>query len=130
MKPFQRRCLAACIFALAFILFYEARGQRLVGFSSEPPGAALQGFWEQIGLGSFVVVIGAILIFKLRPSTQVVSIPGAELAVYALGLGLLIGTALVSWTHVLKKFPEHSSDLLSHRRGAVCFQHGGVGRGP
>jgi hypothetical protein len=30
MLPLQRRTLAACVFALAFILFYEARGERLI----------------------------------------------------------------------------------------------------
>ena len=30
MNPLQRRVLALCIFALAFIFFYEARGTRLI----------------------------------------------------------------------------------------------------
>jgi hypothetical protein len=112
MKPYQRRFLAGCIFALAFILFFEARGQRLVGrWEENPPGTVVQGYWEHIGLGAVVVAIGAILILTLPLSESRLPIPKVELGVYALGLGLLIGTAVVSWTHVRAKLFEDRSDL-------------------
>jgi uncharacterized membrane protein len=101
MPPLQRRTLAICIFALSYILFYEARGQRLVEiFQEETParGEALrEHYWAQTSMGAFVLVIGTFLICALRRKGQVVEIGQIELAVYALALGMLLGTAVVSW---------------------------------
>ena len=98
----QRRTLAACIFALAFILFYEARGQRMISFERETPiasqNSALTHYWEQTTAGIFVLAIGAVLIVALRRHGQPLNIPRPELVVYGLAVGVLLGTAVVSWS--------------------------------
>ena len=100
----QRRTLAACVFAFAFILFYEARGERLVTFentSQQDSGAAVeQHFWEQCTAGTFVLLLGALLIATLRRPSRPVVIPPIEIAIYAVAIGILLGTAVVSWTVV------------------------------
>ncbi|HEY3324634.1 MAG TPA: hypothetical protein VGP72_29550 [Planctomycetota bacterium] len=111
MTPYQRRALAAAIFAFTFILFYEARGERLI--SHEPidvgtdfpverdagtaPPAAVANFRQQIEIGVFVLALGSVLLVVLRRKGQRLDIPVGEWVAYALGLGILIGTAVVSW---------------------------------
>jgi hypothetical protein len=106
MLPIQRRTIAACVFALSFILFYEARGQRLIAYEteshSEARALAVKNYSEQTGAGLFVLVLGALLIVTLRRKGQSLQIPRWELTVYALALGLLLGTAVVSWSVVAR----------------------------
>src|ERR1051326_696286 len=101
MLPLQRRTFAICIFAFSFILFYEARGQRLLDLYNEavPEGsAALEDhFWTQVSMGAFVLVVGTFLIFVLRRKGQRLELGRGELAAYALAVGILFGTAFVSW---------------------------------
>jgi len=111
MHPFQRRAFAICIFALAFIFFYEARGQRLVKWvSSETVEAAelAAHFWQNITAGVFVLLIGGLLLFVFRVPIVLPenverpprTIPALELAFFALAVGVLIGTAIVSWMFI------------------------------
>lgn len=100
MNAFQRRFFAACIFALVFILFYEARGERLISWehdSSPSKSAVMEEFWGHTGAGIFVLSIGSLLLFTLKRSDVKVPFTGGELAAYALALGILIGTAIISW---------------------------------
>jgi hypothetical protein len=100
MPPLQRRTLATCIFALAFILFYEARGQRFVSGERETQASAQLAkdtYWEQTSLGIFVVVMGSLLIATLRRPGHNPVYSFVELAVYAFGIGVLMGTAYSSW---------------------------------
>ena len=104
MSPYQRRAFAACIFALAFIFFYEARGERLISVGDneqQPANASLkEHYWESIGAGVFVVALGAILLFTLRRSDRIVRFSSTELCLFALGVGVLLGTAIVSWVRI------------------------------
>lgn len=105
MSPSQRRTFAACIFAMAFIFCYEARGTRLIlwGGGADVSGglSRVSHFWHQVGVGAFVLAIGALLLAVLRRPGQTDSKwSAAECWAYALGLGVLIGTALVSWLRV------------------------------
>ena len=105
MLPLQRRTFAVCIFALAFILFYEARGERLVTAEREAAESyelASQHFWEQTGAGIFVLCIGTLLVATLRRTGHNPIYTAAELSVYALAFGVLLGTAVVSWLIVEK----------------------------
>ncbi len=105
MPPLQRRTLATCIFALAFILFYEARGERLVSGERQAADSyelATQHYWEQTGAGIFVVCIGTLLVATLRRPGHNPIYTAPELAVYALAFGALLGTAVVSWLIVEK----------------------------
>lgn len=120
MIPMQRRTLAACIFALAFILFYEARGHRLISFESatsgDPRAAAEKHYWEQTGAGLFVLALGTLLIVALRRKGQALEIPRLELAVYALALGVLLGTVFVSWSYVAQASSPASDGRILHSR--------------
>ena len=97
MNPLQRRVLALCIFALAFIFFYEARGMRLImlGGESDISGgqSLLSHYWHQVGVGAFVLVLGVLLLAVLRRPGQKLSLTATECMAYALGIGILIGTA-------------------------------------
>ena len=103
MPPLQRRTLALCIFALAFILFFEARGQRFVSGERETQAStqlARQIYWEQTSLGIFVVAMGSLLIATLRRPGHNPVYSFVELAAYAFGIGVLLGTAYSSWMAV------------------------------
>ena len=97
--------LAICIFAMAFIFFYEARGVRLVQFGGDSDvvgGVALEThFWHQVFVGGFVLALGVVLLAVLRrPGQTDARWTAAECWAYALAMGILIGTALVSWFRV------------------------------
>ena len=102
MLPYQRRVLAACVFAFTFILYYEARGKRLLDVWNEADlsGGTLDHFWQQVTMGSIVLSMGLLLLVLLRNREKPVPFAWLELAAYCLGLGLLIGTLVVSWMHV------------------------------
>jgi hypothetical protein len=105
MSPLQRRTFAICIFAMAFIFFYEARGTRLIFFGGDADvsgGVSLVShYWHQISVGAFVLAIGALLLAVLRrPGQSDAKWTAGECWAYALGVGILIGTALVSWLRV------------------------------
>ena len=105
MPPLQRRTLAACIFALAFILFYEARGERLIAVerqAGESYALMAQHYWEQTGAGIFVVCIGTLLVATLRRPGHNPVYTAPELSVYALAFGILVGTAVSSWLIIEK----------------------------
>lgn len=101
MTPFQRRFFALSVFALSFVFFYEARGARLLRLGrveEELANAAKSAhFWPNVTLGTFVLILGATLLLVLRRPGQKLVLPLSEVAVYALGVGILIGTAYVSW---------------------------------
>lgn len=101
MTLYQRRFFALAIFAFSFIFFFEARGRRLLSpFGSEEPvaGAAqYMHYWQQVSIGTFVLVLGGLLLVLLRRRERTAPYPVLELVAYALGLGVLIGTAYVSW---------------------------------
>ena len=104
MTTYQRRFFALSVFALAFIFFYEARGVRLMAWGTPEEhvtGAILQAFFrQQMWIGAFVLVLGTLLLILLRRRDQKPAVPPLELAAYALGLGILLGTAYVSWVRV------------------------------
>lgn len=102
MLPYQRRMMAACIFAFSFIFFYEARGKHLFDVWGEPPvaGGALDHFWQQTITGCIVLALGGVLLFVLRNRDEKFRYSLQELMVVYLGVGLLIGTLVVSWMHV------------------------------
>ena len=104
MNAFQRRFFAFCIFALSFIMFFEARGERLVTWeqSAELPASASlqQEYWDHVGGGAFVLALGGLLIVCLRRKDVIVPYTFMELSAYALGLGVLIGTAIMSWVRI------------------------------
>lgn len=102
MLPYQRRIFAICIFAFSFILFYEARGKRLLDVwgEAELNGGSMDHFWQQVTTGSIVLAMGALLLVLLRNREKPVPFAWLELAAYCLGLGLLIGTLAISWMHV------------------------------
>ena len=105
MSPYQRRTFAICIFALAFIFFYEARGTRLLVFGGDADvsgGLSLAShYWHQISVGAFILAVGALLLAVLRrPGQTDAKWTAGECWAYALGMGVLIGTALVSWMRV------------------------------
>jgi hypothetical protein len=99
MSPVQRRFLALSIFALSFIFYYEARGARLLGSAAEELDGVSRyaHFWPSFAMGTFVLVLGAILLVVLRRPGQKRRWTALELLAYALGLGILLGTAYVSW---------------------------------
>lgn len=94
--------LALCVFSLTFILFYEARGKRLVNLwkegSSEAP--SFDVFTQHALLGVIVMLLGGSLLFLLRRSDETIQYGKGEKTVLALGFGLLVGTLIVSWMHV------------------------------
>lgn len=102
MRPFQRRMLAFCIFALTFNLFYEARGKRLLDIWHETGGGSpsMDVFKQHAVTGLFVLLMGGSLLFLLRRNDEKIQYSLAELVCFALGLGLLIGTLVVSWMQV------------------------------
>ena len=96
---------AVCIFAMAFIFFYEARGVRLVQFGGDADvvgGISLEAhFWHQVIVGGFVLALGAVLLAVLRrPGQTDAKWTAGECWAYALAMGILIGTAVVSWLRV------------------------------
>ncbi|MCY3023839.1 MAG: hypothetical protein NTW87_33085 [Planctomycetota bacterium] len=94
---------------MAFIFFYEARGRRLIGAGrEEEPAAGImlqRQFRQQIAMGTFVLVLGAVLILALRRRHRQDPFPALELVAYALAVGLLVGTAVVSWARVFGSAP-------------------------
>jgi hypothetical protein len=100
--PYQRRVLAACIFAFTFILYYEARGKRLLDVwgEAELHGGSLDHFWQQVAMGSIVLAMGVLLLVLLRNREKPAAFAWLEMAAYCLGFGLLIGTLAISWMHV------------------------------
>jgi len=101
MEPVQRWTLALCIFAMAFIFFYEARGERLIRWQNEsaPPTGALlvDHYWQQTSIGTAFLVMGTLLMVVLRRPGKKVVFSKLELTAYALGIGVLLGTAVVSY---------------------------------
>lgn len=101
MTPYQRRFFALSIFALSFIFFYEARGQRLVGGGKLEEEvlrvAEYPQYWQHVSIGCFVLFLGTVLIVLFHRANKQKAPTRLELAIYALGLGILIGTAVVSW---------------------------------
>ncbi len=102
MTRYQRRALAAAVFAFTFILFFEARGRRLLTLTvtDEKLGdpVALQAyFWQQIGMGATVLALGVLLLVTLRRQGQRLEFTRGEWIAFAAGLGILIGTAVSSW---------------------------------
>jgi hypothetical protein len=100
MKPYQRRIMAICIFAFAFILLFEARGQRLVSWDAPNAPPSTQEYWEHVLAAAIIVAMGATLTVGLSRASTHEPYTRWELAAYALGIGILIGTAIVSWTSV------------------------------
>lgn len=101
MRPLQRRILAFCVFALTFNLFYEARGKRLLDIWREGSGSPSVEVFKQHALtGAIVLLLGGTLLFVLRRSDEKFQYSLAELVWFCLGLGLLIGTLVISWLHV------------------------------
>jgi hypothetical protein len=100
MKRYQRNTLAICIFAFAFIILYEARGERLVSWDAQPAAPSMQHYWEQVTAATAILGIGVLLIAGFMRVSTHVPFSHLELAAYALGIGLLIGTAVVSWSRV------------------------------
>jgi hypothetical protein len=100
MTNYQRRFFALSIFAFSFIFFYEARGTRLVGGGKVEEHllniAGMTQYWEQVATGGFVLFMGVVLMIVLHRPNPKNKVPPLELAIYALALGLLIGTAYVS----------------------------------
>jgi hypothetical protein len=101
MTLYQRRFFALAIFAFSFIVYYEARGRRLLspfGGEERVADAAWQAhYWQQVSIATFVLVLGGLLFVLLRRRSRTTPYPVPELIAYALGLGVLIGTAYVSW---------------------------------
>ena len=104
MSAVQRRFFAACIFLFSFIFYFESRGERLIpiGIRETPvSGPELNAhFWQHIGIGTFILMMGIILLIVLRRPEQKLEIPRGELMAFALGIGILIGTAIVSWVQI------------------------------
>jgi hypothetical protein len=102
MRPMQRRTLALCVFALTFNLYYEARGSRLFNAwgESAPQRPPMELFTEQAVTGTMILALGVVLLAVLRRQGENAEFSGAELGCYCLGLGILVGTLIVSWTHV------------------------------
>jgi hypothetical protein len=101
MTNYQRRFFALSIFAFSFIFFYEARGRRFVGGGKVEEEllnvAGSTQYWQHVTAGGLVLFLGSMLMVLLHrpnPGNQVARL---ELVAYALGLGVLIGTAYVSW---------------------------------
>jgi len=94
--------LALCVFALTFILFYEARGKRLMNLWKESASDApsFDTFLQHALTGGIVLVLGGSLLFLLRRSDETIQYSNGEKVFLALGLGLLLGTLFVSWLHV------------------------------
>jgi len=101
MTNYQRRFFALSIFAFSFIFFYEARGRRLVGGGKVDEQllnfAGYTQYWEHVATGGLVLFLGTILMVLLHRPNQRNQLARCELLVYALALGILIGTAYVSW---------------------------------
>ena len=101
MVLYQRCFFALSIFALSFIFFYEARGARLVGWSGGEAeladAARYSHFRQNMAIGILVLVLGALLMVLLRRFSKRSRFTAWELTAYALGVGILIGTAYVSW---------------------------------
>lgn len=119
MTPYQRRAFALCIFALAFIFFYEARGQRLVSWGTveTPAGTAAQAqFWQYASIGGFILAMGTVLMLTLRRPSQKNDVSRTELIVLALALGILLGTAFVSWVHIRLASRQHGANIQENIR--------------
>jgi len=101
MTNYQRRFFALSIFAFSFIFFYEARGLRLVGGGKVDEQllnvAGYTQYWEHVATGSLVLFLGAIIMVLLHRPNKSNKPAKLELAIYALAVGILMGTAYVSW---------------------------------
>ncbi|MGD0092340.1 MAG: hypothetical protein ABSE73_20685 [Planctomycetota bacterium] len=101
MTPYQRRFFSLAIFAFSFIFFYEARGQRLLGGGKVEGDVLITGgyeqYWQHAAIGCFVLFLGTVLIVLFHKANKRPAPTRLELAAYALGLGVLIGTAVTSW---------------------------------
>jgi hypothetical protein len=102
MTPGQRRTLWLCVFALTFIFWYEARGAPLIQLWHSPPlplhgPAALARFWQHFAYGCFFLLFGALLTVLIRRKNQPAAYHWLDWLALAVGLGLLAGTAWVSY---------------------------------
>lgn len=101
MTSGQRRALWFCVFAMAFVFFYEASGTPLVRRENiaehMPAGALREHFQNHAGWGLLFLIFGAVLTRGLRKPETEAPYMWSDWAALAAGLAVLSGTLYHSY---------------------------------